>query len=322
MGETCLTFRGRNRGCDKPLLQEALEHGYGSSCETSELWSCWRAQGLLKGTLFCCRDGEAASGILPHRLPGLLRSSVDHHGLIPSTQLQVGQRLSLIDCIHHQIPLPQLPSPPVSSQHPTLLPWTLRQRTKVFVGGSSPHSRETEAQKGRWDGAGPCRLGPDLQAGYSLWPSWALGVLDSGGHARQVIGRLRLPGRAMPMTAMPVGVGGHHSQKKPALSIHGVKENARDRYLWQHLCSGARNLCGVAGLAVRQQFGPAQDRLGSETSVCLWLRGFPGGSDGKASACSAGDPGSIPGSGRPPGEGNGNPLQCSCLENSMDGGPW
>ena len=188
MGETCLTFRGRNRGCDKPLLQEALEHGYGSSCETSELWSCWRAQGLLKGTLFCCRDGEAASGILPHRLPGLLRSSVDHHGLIPSTQLQVGQRLSLIDCIHHQIPLPQLPSPPVSSQHPTLLPWTLRQRTKVFVGGSSPHSRETEAQKGRWDGAGPCRLGPDLQAGYSLWPSWALGVLDSGGHARQVIG--------------------------------------------------------------------------------------------------------------------------------------
>ena len=46
--------------------------------------------------------------------------------------------------------------------------------------------------------------------------------------------------------------------------------------------------------------------------------GFPGGSDGKASACSAGDPGSIPGLGRSPGEGNGNPLQYSCLENSMD----
>ena len=45
---------------------------------------------------------------------------------------------------------------------------------------------------------------------------------------------------------------------------------------------------------------------------------FRGGSDGKASACSAGDPGSIPGSGRSPGEGNGNPLQYSCLENSMD----
>ena len=45
---------------------------------------------------------------------------------------------------------------------------------------------------------------------------------------------------------------------------------------------------------------------------------FPGGSDGKESACSAGDPGSITMSGRSPGEGNGNPLQYSCLENSMD----
>ena len=49
-------------------------------------------------------------------------------------------------------------------------------------------------------------------------------------------------------------------------------------------------------------------------------KGFPGGSDCKASACNAGDPGSIPGSGRSPGEGNGNPLQHSCLENPMDGG--
>ena len=47
-----------------------------------------------------------------------------------------------------------------------------------------------------------------------------------------------------------------------------------------------------------------------------------GGSDGKESACYAGDPGSIPGSGRSPGEGNGDPLQYSCLENSMDRGPW
>ena len=50
--------------------------------------------------------------------------------------------------------------------------------------------------------------------------------------------------------------------------------------------------------------------------------GFPGGSDGKASACDAGDLGLIPGSGRPPGEGNGNPLQFSCLENPMDRGAW
>ena len=49
---------------------------------------------------------------------------------------------------------------------------------------------------------------------------------------------------------------------------------------------------------------------------------FPGGSDGKASAYNAGDLGSIPGSGRSPGEGNGNPLQYSCLENPMDRGAW
>ena len=49
---------------------------------------------------------------------------------------------------------------------------------------------------------------------------------------------------------------------------------------------------------------------------------FPGGSDGKASAYNAGDLGSIPGSGRSPGEGNGNPLQYSYLENPMDGGTW
>ena len=50
--------------------------------------------------------------------------------------------------------------------------------------------------------------------------------------------------------------------------------------------------------------------------------GFPGGSDGKASAYNAGGPGSIPGSGRSPGEGNGNPLQYPCQENPMDRGAW
>ena len=51
-------------------------------------------------------------------------------------------------------------------------------------------------------------------------------------------------------------------------------------------------------------------------------KSFQGGSYGKESACSAGDPGSIPESGRYPGEGNGYPFQYSCLENSMDGGAW
>ena len=50
--------------------------------------------------------------------------------------------------------------------------------------------------------------------------------------------------------------------------------------------------------------------------------GLPGGSDGKDSACNAGDLGLILGLGRSPGEGNGYPLQCSFLENSKDGGIW
>ena len=50
--------------------------------------------------------------------------------------------------------------------------------------------------------------------------------------------------------------------------------------------------------------------------------GLPGGKDTKASAHNAGDLGSIPGPGRFPGEGNGSPLQYSCLENPMDGGAW
>ena len=54
--------------------------------------------------------------------------------------------------------------------------------------------------------------------------------------------------------------------------------------------------------------------------VATYYCSFPGGSDGKESACNAGDPASIPGWGRSPGEGNGNPLQSSCLENPMDRG--
>ena len=52
------------------------------------------------------------------------------------------------------------------------------------------------------------------------------------------------------------------------------------------------------------------------------LNSFFGGSDDKESACNAGDPGLIPGSRRFPGEENGNPLQYSCLEKSMDRGAW
>ena len=54
----------------------------------------------------------------------------------------------------------------------------------------------------------------------------------------------------------------------------------------------------------------------------VYVMGLPSGSDGKESACNAGDTVLIPGLGRSPGEGNGNPLQYSCLENSMDRGAW
>ena len=52
------------------------------------------------------------------------------------------------------------------------------------------------------------------------------------------------------------------------------------------------------------------------------VRSFPDGSDAKKSACNVGDPGLIPGTGKSPGEGNGNPLQYSCQGNPMDGGAW
>ena len=56
--------------------------------------------------------------------------------------------------------------------------------------------------------------------------------------------------------------------------------------------------------------------------VCLYTEIFTGGFHGKDSACNVGDPGLIPGLGRSPGEGNGYPLQYSCLENPMDRGAW
>ena len=71
-------------------------------------------------------------------------------------------------------------------------------------------------------------------------------------------------------------------------------------------------------------------RVGTQLNiqhVCIFTSLYrpwdlPGGSDSKASAYNAGDQGSIPGLGRSPGEGNGNPLQYSCRENPMDGGAW
>ena len=76
---------------------------------------------------------------------------------------------------------------------------------------------------------------------------------------------------------------------------------------------------GVGSHSLLQGISPTQ---GSNSSL-LHCREIPGYSGGKESACNAGDPGSIPGWGRSPGEGSGNPLQYSCLENSIDrGASW
>ena len=77
--------------------------------------------------------------------------------------------------------------------------------------------------------------------------------------------------------------------------------------LFQGLCLDSLFACGC--LVVPEPF--------AKESLCS-----PDSSDGKESACSVGDPGSIPGSGISPGEGKGNPLQYSCLENTMDRGAW
>ena len=69
--------------------------------------------------------------------------------------------------------------------------------------------------------------------------------------------------------------------------------------------------------------GSGEPLMGSkELTRCRLYFGLPRWLSGKASACNAGDPSLIPGSGRSPGEGNGNTLQYSCLENSMDRGVW
>ena len=71
---------------------------------------------------------------------------------------------------------------------------------------------------------------------------------------------------------------------------------------------------------LKQTFLPIPSFLKKKKHLFFCIGGFPGGSDGKEFDCNAGDLASIPGSGKPPGEGNGNPLQYSCLENSTDRG--
>jgi len=88
---------------------------------------------------------------------------------------------------------------------------------------------------------------------------------------------------------------------------------------WYSFCSDI----GVIFLIrkIKNKFGDIKPNSNLKT-VCNILMGFPGGSDSKESACSSGDLGLIPASGRSPGEGNDKPFQYSCLENPVDRGAW
>ena len=100
------------------------------------------------------------------------------------------------------------------------------------------------------------------------------------------------------------------AQSQPPL---GRKDNSRLLSKMVCSCRGGEASCALSCL------------LSFFLVYLHWLMlfsGFPCGSAGKESACKAGDLGSIPGSGRSPGEGHGNPLQYSCLENAMDRGAW
>ena len=107
--------------------------------------------------------------------------------------------------------------------------------------------------------------------------------------------------------------GGHGNPLK-----HSCLKNTVDRGAWR----------AIVHRVTKSQTRPKQLSTHSRWCAKLWnwgiyqhCRGFPSVSVGKESACSAGDPGLIPGWGRSPGEGHGNPFQYSCLENSMDRGP-
>ena len=100
--------------------------------------------------------------------------------------------------------------------------------------------------------------------------------------------------------------------------------HALEKEMATHLSVLAWRIPGTGGAWWAAMYGVAESRtqlkrLSSSSSLTM---GFPDGSNVKASACSAGDLESIPGLGRSPGGGHGNPLQCSRLENPMDRGAW
>ena len=113
------------------------------------------------------------------------------------------------------------------------------------------------------------------------------------------------------LTLWPHGL--QHTRPPCPSPIPGVYSNSCPLSRWCHPTISS----SVIPFSSRLQSFPA-----SGSFPVSQLFTYPGGSDSKMSDYNVGDPGSIPGSGRSPGEGNGKPLQYSCLENPMDGGTW
>ena len=102
---------------------------------------------------------------------------------------------------------------------------------------------------------------------------------------------------------------------------------------WAAVHGVARSQTRLSNFTFTFHFYALKKEMAIHSSTLAWkipwteepdtiFEGFPGGSEVKASASNVGNPGSFPVSGRSPGEGNGNPVHYSCLENSMDRGAW
>ena len=100
-------------------------------------------------------------------------------------------------------------------------------------------------------------------------------------------------------------------------SYFGLRDQGQAGLESHHICPGLGHQIWIWSRAKRGEFVGWASR-----QAWYGLPLFPGGSDDKESACTVKDSGLIPGTGRSPGEGNGNPLQYSCLENPMDRGAW
>ena len=162
----------------------------------------------------------------------------------------------------------------------------------------------------------------------SMWKSWdqSLGWEDSlekGMATHSSVLAWRIPGTGEPGGLPSMGSHRVRHDWEISLSLFLSCTGEGNGNLVQCSCLENPRDGGAWWAAI---YGVAQSRTGlkrlssSSNSQCSW--DFPGGSDGKESACKVGNLGLIPGLGRSPGEENGYPLQNSCLENSMDGGAW